>query len=256
MVQLAPNIDILFSEAGESSAERVRAAAEAGFDAVEIWTTLDKDVEALAVALQENGVTLSALLAEPRTNFTWPGTDLTPYWEGLEQGIVNAKRLGCERIVLGSGLGFPGMSRARNLEKLVEVFRDTVERYGDSGVTLLFEPVNTRVDHPGALADRTAEAVEVARAVDAPCFRILYDLYHSTVEGEDPETELTAAGGLIGYVQIADHPGRGEPGSGAIDWPTQLAIVERSGYSGPVGLEYFPTRPTLESLEYLRSLAA
>lgn len=256
MIELSPNIDILFTEAGDAPADRVRAAAEAGFRHVEIWTSLDKDLDALAEALQATEVTLTALLAEPRTNFTFPGTDLTPYWAGLEQGLANAKRLGCERIVLGSGLGFPGMKRVKNLEKLVEVFRETVERYGDAGITFLLEPVNTRVDHPGALADRTAEAVEVARAVGSGSFKILYDLYHSIVEGEDPEAELAGGGELIGYIQIADHPGRGEPGSGAIDWARQLAAIEGSSYSGPIGLEYFPTRPTLESLEYLRSLTA
>ena len=167
MYQLAPNVDILFSEAGDDPGARVRAAAAAGFDAVELWTTLDKDIDALADVLAETGVTLTAIVAEPRTDFAWPSTDLAPYYEGLDQGIANAKRLGCERIVLGSGLGFPGMKRAQNLERLVEVFRETVELFGYAGVKLLLEPVNIRVDHPGALTDRTADAVAVARAVDS-----------------------------------------------------------------------------------------
>ena len=256
MYQLAPNIDALFTEAGDEPAARVRAAAAAGFDAVEIWTTLDKDVDSLAEALAETGVVLTAVIAEPRTNFTWPGTDLGPYYAGLEQGIANAKRLGCPRIVLGSGLGFPGMRRAQNLERLVDVFTDTVERVGDAGVHLLLEAVNTRVDHPGALADRTADAVAVARAVGSPHFGILYDLYHSVVEGEDPEAELRNAGDLVGYVHIADAPGRGQPGSGEIDWPRQLSVLRAAGYTGPVGLEYFPTVSSIESLEHIRSLVA
>ena len=255
MLQLSPNIDILFAEAGDAPADRVRAAAAAGFTAVEIWGTLEKDVDALVAVLEETGVTLTSLVAEPRTNFTWPGTDLGPYWDGLERGLAHANRLGCERIVLGSGLGFPGMKRAQNLERLVDTFRTTVERFPDAGVTFLLEPVNTRVDHPGALADRTAEAVEVARAVDSPHFKILYDLYHSVVEGEDPVAELANAGEMIGYVQVADHPGRGEPGTGTIDWPAQFAALTRSSYRGPVGLEYFPTRATLESLEHIRAVA-
>ncbi len=255
MYQLAPNVDVLFAEAGATPAARVRAAAAAGFDAVEIWTTLDKDIDQLADALAETGVTLTALLAEPRTNFSWPGTDLDPYYEGLERGITNAQRLGCERIVLGSGLGFPGMKRAQNLERLVDVFSATVARFGGSGVRLLLEPVNTRIDHPGALADRTADAVAVARTIDSPHFGILYDLYHSIVEGEDPASELLAAGDLVGYVHIADVPGRGQPGSGAVDWSAQLAVLRAAGYTGPIGLEYFPTVPTLESVAHIRAVA-
>ena len=103
---------------------------------------------------------------------------------------------------------------------------------------LVLEPVNTRVDHPGALLDRTANAVAVARAVNSGSFRILYDLYHSVTEGEDTAAELANAGDLLDYVQIADSPGRAQPGSGGIDWPASLAALRTAGYAGPIGLEY------------------
>ena len=108
MYQLSPNIELLFSEAGPDPAARVRAAAAAGFDAVEMWGTLDKDVNALAKALSDSGVALTSVLAEPRTNFTLPGTDLGPFFDGLARGVENARLLGAPRIVLGSGVGFPG----------------------------------------------------------------------------------------------------------------------------------------------------
>ena len=254
--RLAPNIELLFTEAGPELADRVRAAAAAGFDAVEMWGTLDRDVPALAAALSETGLSLTSVLAEPRTNFTLPGTDLGPFFDGLDRGIENARTLGCPRIVLGSGIGFPGAKRRQNLDRLVEVFREAVERTADSGVTLLLEPVNTRVDHPGALLDRTADAGYVARAVGSDRFRLLYDLYHSATEGEDPAAELAGAAGLVDYVQIADAPGRGEPGSGSIDWTDRLRILRASGYDGPIGLEYFPTVATEKSVALIRSVAA
>ncbi|GIH64507.1 TIM barrel protein [Microbispora siamensis] len=256
MYQLSPNIELLFTEAGSDAADRVRAAAAAGFDAVEMWGTSDKDVKSLADALTETGVALTSLLAEPRTNFTLPGTDLGPFFEGLDRAVENARLLGCPRVVLGSGIGFPGAKRPQNLQKLVEVFSQAVERTRGSGVKLVLEPVNTRVDHPGALLDRTADAVLVARGVDSDSFGILYDLYHSVTEGEDPAKELANAAGLVDYVQIADAPGRGEPGSGAIDWPRHLSVLRAAGYNGPIGLEYFPTVPSAESLAYIRSAAA
>jgi hydroxypyruvate isomerase len=116
--------------------------------------------------------------------------------------------------------------------------------------------VNTRVDHPGALTDRTADAVTVARGVASDSFGILYDLYHSITEGEDPATELANAADLVDYVQIADAPGRGEPGTGAVDWAAQLAVLTASGYSGPIGLEYFPMAASEESVRHIRSVAA
>jgi hydroxypyruvate isomerase len=256
MYQLSPNIELLFSEAGPDPAARVRAAAAAGFDAVEMWSTLDKDVSALAKALSDSGVALTSVLAEPRTNFTLPGTDLGPFFEGLARGVENARLLGAPRIVLGSGVGFPGAKRAQNLDRLVEVFSQAVEQTRGSGVKLILEPVNTRVDHPGALLDRTADAVAVARGVGSDSFGILYDLYHSVTEGEDPATELANAGDVLDYVQIADSPGRAQPGSGAIDWPTSLAVLRAAGYDGPIGLEYFPTIESAESLQVIRSAAA
>lgn len=256
MYQLAPNIELLFTEAGPEAADRVRAAAAAGFDAVEMWGTTGKDVDALAKALADTGVVLTTVLAEPRTNFTLPGTDLTPFFEGLDRAVEHARKLGSPRIVLGSGVGFPGMKRPQNLAKLVEVFSEAVERTQGSGVKLVLEPVNTRVDHPGALLDRTADAVTVARGVGSDSFGVLYDMYHSITEGEDPATELANAAGLVDYVQIADVPGRGEPGSGAVDWTQRLAALRSSGYTGPIGLEYAPTVESAASVAHIRSIAA
>ena len=255
MYQLSPNIELLFTEAGEHP-DRVRAAAAAGFDAVEMWGTSTVDVEALASALDETGVALTSVLAEPRTNFALPWETLDAFFEGLAKGIENAQRLNVPRIVLGSGTGFAGQKRVQNLERLIEVFSQAVERTEGSGVKLILEAVNTRVDHPGALTDRTVDAVTVARGVNSPSFGILYDLYHSIVEGEDPATELKNAAGLVDYVQVADAPGRGEPGSGSIDWAAQLQVLRTSGYDGPLGLEYFPTVPSEQSVKHIRDVAA
>lgn len=255
MYQLAPNIDLLFTEAGEHP-DRVRAAAAAGFDAVEMWGVSAVDVDALKAALDQTGVALTSVLAEPRTNFALPWEDLDPFFEGLAKGVESARRLGCPRIVLGSGVGFPGQKRVQNLERLVDVFSQAVERTRGSGVKLVLEPVNTRVDHPGALTDRTADAVTVARGVNSDSFGILYDLYHSLTEGEDPATELSNAAGLVDYVQIADVPGRGEPGSGGVDWATQLDVLRASGYAGPIGLEYVPTVASTESVRQIQAIVA
>lgn len=255
MYQLSPNIELLFTEAGEHP-DRVRAAAAAGFDAVEMWGTSTVDVDALGKALTETGLSLTSVLAEPRTNFALPWETLDAFFEGLDRGVEHARALGCPRIVLGSGVGFPGQKRVQNLARLVEVFSQAVERTNGSGVKLVLEPVNTRVDHPGALTDRTADAITVARGVDSDSFGILYDMYHSITEGEDPAVELANAGRLVDYVQIADAPGRGEPGSGEVDWAAQLAVLRSSGYGGPIGLEYFPTVASEESVRHIKSIAA
>jgi len=256
MYQLSANIELLFTEAGPDAGDRVRAAAAAGFDAVEMWFTTDKDLDSLAKALADTGVQVTSLLSGPRMTYTYPGTDLAPFHAGLDLAVEHARLLGCPRIVLASGMGFPGMSRQKNHQFLVEMFGEALERNRDADVDFILEPVNSRVDHPGALTDRTEDAVDVARAVGSDRFGILYDLYHSIVQGEDPATELANAAGLVKYVQLADAPGRHEPGSGNVDWPAQLAVVRASGYDGPIGLEYFPAVESAASTEYIRSVAA
>lgn len=255
MYQLSPNIELLFTEAGEAD-DRIRAAAAAGFDAVEMWFSTDKDVDALAKALADTGVQLTSMLAGPRMGYTFPGTDLAPFHEGLDTAVEHARQLGCPRVVLASGVGFPGMNRQKNLQVIIDMFGEAVQRHGGSGIEFVLEPVNSRVDHPGALTDRTEDAVVVARAVGDDSLGILYDLYHSIAQGEDPATELASAAGFVKYVQLADVPGRGEPGSGSVDWPAQLKVLRASGYDGPIGLEYFPTVPSEQSVRYIRSVAA
>ena len=262
MYQLAPNIELLFTEAGDYH-DRVRAAAAAGFDAVEMWgpTGVDapstpKDISALRAALDETGTQLTAQLAEPRTQFMIPPWDHSEFYRKLDEGVRIAQELGCPRIVVGSGTGFGGWKRQVQLDKLIEIYQRAIAQIEGSRITLVLEPVNVRVDHPGSLLDRTSEAVYVARGVDSPFFGVLYDIYHSSVEGEDMAIELAGAGDLIKYVQLADNPGRGEPGAGSLDWEERLGLLRGAGYDGPIGLEYYPTVESVASVAFIREVAA
>ena len=255
MYQLAANLELLFTEAGSNYIDRAKAAADAGFKAVEIWGTSNKDVSALASALGDLGLTLTSMVVEPRSNLVFPGTDHQQFFDGLSRSLEHALQLNCRRMVISPGLGFPGAKRRQNLDKLVEVYSQVMERVAQTNVTILHEPVNTRVDHPGVLVDRTADALTVIRAINSPKLRLLYDFYHSVVEGETPATELANAADVLEYVQFADAPGRGEPGSGTIDWPWCFALLRKVGYSGPIGLEYVPTTTSLQSVQHILKLA-
>lgn len=262
MFQLSPNIELIFTEEPDYPA-RVRAAAAAGFDAVEMWGPTGgdglsgaKDIPALKAALEETGVELTAQLIEPRTQFLIPPKDHRPFFEGLDRGVAVAQELGCPRIIVNSGTGFGGSPRAAQLDELITIFSKATEHIEGSGVTLILEAVNVRVDHPGQLLDRTSEAAYIARGVDSPFFGVLYDLYHSLVEGEDPAAELQNARDVIRYVEIGDAPGRGEPGTGTVDWPSVLTAIESAGYTGPIGLEYRPVAGSAESVKLIQQLAA
>lgn len=258
MHTLAPNVDLAFGEAGPDAADRIRAVAAAGFDTVEMFGTSNKDVPALARVLTDSGVAVASIVAEPFCDFTFPGTDLRRFLDGLERSVADAAALGSPRVVVTTGVGFPGANRAANLERVAAAMAQAVDRTRGSGITLLVEAVNTKVDHPGSLVDSTADAVALARTIGDPrAFSITYDLYHSVVNGEDPAQELARAGEYVGYVEVADAPGRGAPGTGGIDWPAFFEVLDEFGYRGPIGLEVFETgADSAASLSLIRELAS
>ena len=124
------------------------------------------------------------------------------------------------------------------------------------GIVLAIENLNSSVDHPGTTLDSTTAALDVVDEVDSAAVRLLYDLYHSVVMGESPPVVLHGRLDRVCHVQIADVPGRNEPGTGTIDWPGILGWLWSKGYRGALGLEYLPSARTAESLSYIRSVAA
>jgi hydroxypyruvate isomerase len=252
MFDLAPNIDLVFTEAGDP-ADRIRAASRAGFTSVEMWTHSDKDLDALAAALSETGVQIVAQLAEPRAQFLLDD-DHEPFFAGLNRCLAAADKLSIPRLVIGGGGGVPRFKREPSTQKLVEIFTRIAERVAGTGVTVVIEAVNERVDHPGSFLNRTEDSAFIARAVGSPDVGILYDLYHSAAEGEDVSRAIAENADVIRYVQLADSPGRGEPGSGSIDWPARLAELAAAGYTGPLGLEFVPTKDSAAAVLAIRKL--
>jgi hydroxypyruvate isomerase len=252
MYRLSANIELLFTEFGDHP-DRVRAAADHGFEAVEIWGLQGKDLPALGRALEQAGASLITLVG-PRAQFMLDPNH-EPFYQVLRDSVNAAQDLGCAGVVVSSGIGNPGIKRAEQLRRLVDVFSRAAEITEGTRVMLLLENLNTRVDHPGTLLDLTSECLDVIRGVGAPSFRLLYDLYHSLTMGEDPSVVLKDAIDLVPHVQIADVPGRGEPGTGDVDWPARLAELRQLGYSGIVGLEFTPSKPSVEAVRYIQEIA-
>lgn len=254
-MELAANIDLLYGEAGDDRIARLRAAADDGFRFAEMWMTGGEDVPALAAAAREAGVGITSTVAGPRCDLVHRESHET-FLDGLRTAAKDARTLGCPRVVATTGMGFPGMSRAAQSEIVAEALSRAVEIADEHDVTLLLENVNTRVDHPGSLTDLTGDNVEIARKVGSPRVRLLFDMYHALVMGEDIDAILDEHADLIDYVQIADVPGRHEPGTGDVDWAPYLRRLTAVGYTAPVGLELTTTRPTSEALRAIRELAA
>lgn len=239
-------IEWLFAAESPDFAGRIHAAKAAGLDAVEFWRFSNKDVDAVERALRETGLPLSSILCEPIA----PLTDSTAherFLEGVKVSLAAAKRLGAPVMIAQAGDEQAGISRAQQHASIVKVLKEAARLIEGSGVILALEPLNDRVDHPGYYLTSTEEGLDIIDEVARPEIRLLYDIYHAAVMGETIEV-LDGRLDRVVHVHLADAPGRGEPGSGAMDWSDRLDWLEQRGYAGFVGLEYKPTIGTVEGL--------
>jgi hydroxypyruvate isomerase len=250
MTRFSACIEMLFVPETSDPAERIRLARQAGLDAVEFWLWSNKDLDAIERALDETGITLAGIVAEPFAELTRQG-DHDRFLRGLEASRDVAIRLGAPVLICQSGPLLGGIDRSRQHDDLTLAMARSADVLAGSGVRLGLEPLNDRVDHPGYYLTSSEEAFAIVDAANRPEIGLTYDLYHSMVMGEDPETVAGGHLNRIVHVHLADHPGRNQPGSGSLDLKAQLSWLERAGYDGWVGLEFRPTGRTSDALRQM-----
>jgi hydroxypyruvate isomerase len=252
--QLSANLEWLLTEA-TTIPQRIRAAAAAGLPAVEIWTWRDKDLDGINAALHDTGLVLQTMCTEPMGQLVDPQTHPL-FLDGLRESVEIAVRLNCPYLVVTAGDNQPGVPRQNQRAAVIDALRHADGILAEHQVTLLLENLNSRIDHPDTFLDATADVISILREVASPSIKLLFDAYHASVMNEDLQHTLTTAGDLLAHIQIADTPGRHEPGSGTIDWPATLATFNALGYRGRLGLEYQPTVATLDSLMTIKRLTS
>lgn len=252
-MELSASIELLFTEAGDDFADRVRAAADAGITTVEIWQHSNKNIKSLQRALNDCDSRVWTLLIESRAPLAIRDVH-KGFLEQVELACQAATDLGCKRIVTGSGTGLPFMRRPEQTDIVVDALKAGADVAAKHGVVIVLENLNTRVDHAGTLFDRTSDCIAALRAVDSPHAALLFDLYHALQMRENPADEIRGSIDLVSHIQVADLPDRSEPGTGTIDWAEQLRDVKDLGYDGPIGLEYWPTAESVHSLKHIRDI--
>ncbi|WP_246869867.1 TIM barrel protein [Novosphingobium sp. SG707] len=254
--EISVNLEYAFQDAGESIEQRIDAAAAAGFRYVELFLLKGRDLPAIREALERNAVKLVSTVADYATQLVDPQTH-EDFCAIFRKAAQDALFLGCSNVVVTSGRAVPWLTRPVQLRIFADALTRLLPIAEELGVTIYLESANTRHDHPGVLCSTTQDSVCVVEMLSSPHVRLIYDLYHSVVEGEDPAEVMPRVMHLTDHVQIGDVPGRGEPGSGTIDWPAQLALLKALGYKGLIGLELKPTRaPTADALSYIQQLCA
>lgn len=238
--------------------ERPGAARDAGFDAVEFWWPFtepvpsDRETQAFIRAIADTGVTLSGLnfaagdMAAGERGILSDPSRSTIFRDNVDVAVGVAEALGTKALNALYGNRINGADPAVQDEIAVQNLAYAARAADRIGAVVLVEPVSGAPAYP---LKKAADAVEVIDRVVADCdhrvqnLRLLADLYHLAVNGDDVGSVLDTYAHRIGHVQIADAPGRGEPGTGTLDLAGYLDQLAAKGYRGYIGLEYKATLP-------------
>ena len=257
MVTLSVCLETVFTDLPVD--KRIGKIAEAGYGAVEFWHpegTFDgnqvdfeqpKDVAALSQACRQHGVTLNDFAMH-----AWDGSiggspvkaeDRQAYLAQIRKMIDFAKAAGCGKGITLSGTVDPALSRTEMRTNLENALAEAVKIARQEGFTLLLEPLNTLVDHPGYYLDSSTEGFEIIRAINSPNLKLLYDVYHMQIMEGNVIATIEKNIDSIGHFHAAGVPGRAELFGTELDYPTIFRTIEQAGYQGAFGLEYFPKMP-------------
>lgn len=242
-------IEWQFTEAGDLDA-RLRAAKAAGFELAEFHLWRDKPVDALAAALTETGMRLTGICVDPRRSIVDPA-EREEMVTAVRETIAATAKLGKPNLIVASGFRVEGLSEEEHFANAVTALRAAADAAEEAGVMLLLEALNTRL-FPAMYLVSTTLGLDLIEAVNSPNLRLLYDVWHSAVMGENMAEVLAGRIQLVAHVQVADMQDRNEPGTGSLDWAAVMQTLQDLGYSGAIGLEYFPTLPMDQSLALTR----
>ena len=257
MPKFAANLSMLFTE--EDFLDRFKAAAEAGFKGVEYLFPYDYSAVELKARLDDHGLT-QVLHNLPAGD--WGAGErgiacnpdrVEEFRAGVEKAIDYATVLGCKQVNCLAGIQPQGVSLEQARRTLVENLRYAAEKLEAAGILLLAEPINTR-DIPGFFLNRTEQALAIFDEVGSPNLKLQYDIYHMQIMEGDLAPTIEKHLARIAHVQLADNPGRHEPGTGEIHYPFLFAYLDRLGYDGWIGCEYKPKTTTCEGLGWLDSV--
>ena len=251
MPRFAANISTMFTE--RPFAERIHAAAAAGFSAVECQFPYEVDAGELERQLDRASVDL-VLLNTPPGDFAagerglagLPGRE-AEFRAGLDRALEYASRVGCAQIHVMAGVRPDGVGRDACREVYKTNLRIAADACGRAGKLALIEPINTR-DIPGYLLNTPAEGAAIIHELGAPNLMLQFDFYHAQIMTGDLARSFERHLPVIGHVQIAGVPERHEPDVGEINYPYLFDLIDRLGYAGWVGCEYFPAASAEEGL--------
>jgi hydroxypyruvate isomerase len=258
MPRFAANLSMLFTEL--PFMDRFAAARTAGFDSVEYLFPYPFPKEELGIALRANGLK-QVLHNLPAGN--WEAGErgiachpdrVAEFRDGVAQAIRYAQALSCPQVNCLAGKQPEGVEREHAHVTFVGNLQFAAAALKECGIRLLIEPIN-HFDIPGFFLTRTDQALAIMDEVHSDNLFLQYDIYHAQrMEGELGAT-LRKHLARIGHIQLADNPGRNEPGTGEINYPWLFQHIDAIGYRGTIGCEYKPKTTTAEGLGWMKAHA-
>ncbi|OCC24444.1 hydroxypyruvate isomerase [Croceicoccus estronivorus] len=251
MVKFAANLSLLYTD--RPFLDRFDAAANAGFAAVEFMFPYDYPAEAVTERVQAAGVDV-VLFNTPAGDWNNGERGLGAMPEriaqcrtGVTTAIEYAVAMGCPRLHLMAGKA-PRL--AENQQVLIDNVRYAADAAQEHGIEILLEPINTRIDIPGYFYDNTADVMAIMTEIDRSNVKLQYDIYHMQIMEGDILRTIERLMPAIGHIQVADNPGRHEPGTGELNYPNIFKQLDSMGYAGWVGCEYNPVADTDDGLDW------
>ena len=255
MPKFNANLTMLFNEV--DFLDRFKAAKDAGFKGVEYLFPYPYRKEDLAERLAANGLT-QVLHNLPAGDWAKGerGVACLPdrvgeFQDGVGKAIEYAGALQCTQINCLAGIAPTGADPAKTRETFVRNLQFAAGKLKSAAIRLLIEPCNTR-DIPGFFLNRSQQALDIIKDVGSDNLFLQYDIYHMQIMEGNLALTIERTLGSIRHLQLADNPGRNEPGTGEINYPFLFQFIDKLNYSGWIGCEYKPAKSTLEGLGWIK----
>jgi len=236
---------------GMDFCDAIRKVAELGFDAIETYNWKELDKEAVKRTCEETGVEFVSMCT---TEFNMTDPERRQLWlDGLKESCEAAKEMGVKHIITQVGQDM-GTRRDFQHDSIVAALKAATPILEETGVTVMIEPLNTYVSHPGYYLWSSVEGFDIVREVNHPLVKVIYDIFHQQVMEGNIITNITNNLDCIAHIHCAGHPGRNELQYGENDYKVIFNEVDKAGYKGCYSLEYWPLLPPVESLETFKKI--
>lgn len=253
-------IEMLFLEV--EFVQRIYEAKKAGFDAIEFWLWQNKNLKDIRKALDQTGMEVGIFQGNTEGRMIDPA-DNDKYVIGVKKSIETAHYLGVKNLFLMTDIlkedrtvqeppyPIPISDKLKSVRHVLETLKPFAEA---EGITLVIEPLNVHIDHKGYYLDHSKPAFDIVKEINSSNIRVLYDMYHMQIMEGDLIRTLRENIGLIGYIHVADVPGRNEPGTGEINYKNIYQTLQNLGFEKNVGFEFSPTGDTVSALKETKSI--